>query len=104
MEKWSYKLYTHLQFGHPIWACNLSSIVITISLNNNESERIKMTLNKQTQGTQLYEIEFTPKGSKEKKLVNVYAKNRLDASNYLILNQIWGKQHNIRCASVNLMK
>lgn len=36
--------------------------------------------------------------------VKVWAKNRLDASNYLILNHIWGKQHEIRVATVNHMK
>ena len=50
-------------------------------------------LNKKTEGTKLFEIVFTPKGSKEKTSLFVYAKNRLDASNYLILNHIYGKQH-----------
>lgn len=63
-----------------------------------------MALNTKTEGTQLFEIDFTPKGAKEKKTVSVYAKNRLDASNYLILNHIWGKQHEIRVATVNLLK
>ena len=35
---------------------------------------------------------------------HTWAKNRLDASNYMILNHIWGKQHEIRVATVNLMK
>lgn len=53
------------------------------------------TLNAKTPGTNLYEIVFTPKGTKQTTLVYVYAKNRLDASNFLIANQIWGKQHAI---------
>lgn len=63
-----------------------------------------MMLNKKTEGTDLYEIDFTPKGAKEMTQVYVYAKNRLDASNFLILNHIWGKQHAIRIHSTNLMK
>lgn len=63
-----------------------------------------MALNKKTEGTQLFEIDFTLKGTKERTTVYVYARNRLDASNYLILNHIWGKQHEIRCAGVNLLK
>lgn len=63
-----------------------------------------MALNTKTEGTQLFEIDFTPKGTKERTMVSVYAKNRLDASNYLILNHIWGKQHEIRYANVNLLK
>lgn len=53
-------------------------------------------LNEQKQGTELYAIEFTPKGEKKKIEVFVWAKNRLDASNYLILNKLWGKQHSIK--------
>lgn len=63
-----------------------------------------MALNTRTAGTELYEIDFTPKGTKEKINVYVYAKNRLDAHNYLILNKIWGKQHAIRIHSTNLLK
>lgn len=63
-----------------------------------------MMLNKKTEGTDLYEIDFTPKGAKEMTQVYVYAKNRLDASNFLILNHIWGKQHAIRIHSTSLMK
>lgn len=55
-----------------------------------------MILNTKTEGTELYEIEFTPKGSKTKEYKYVYARNSLDASNYLILNKIYGKQHAIR--------
>lgn len=55
-----------------------------------------MALNKQAEGTVLYEIEITRKGKKEREWLSVYAKNRLDASNYLILNKIYGKQHIIR--------
>lgn len=35
--------------------------------------------------------------------VYVYAKNQLDAHNYLILNGIWGTQHEIRYHSSNLL-
>ena len=63
-----------------------------------------MALNKQTAGTILHEIDFTPKGKTERTNLYVYAKNRMDASNYLILNKIWGKQHEIRIHSTNLLK
>lgn len=63
-----------------------------------------MALNKKTAGTELYEIIFTPKGKKETTSLHVYAKNRLDASNYLILNKIWGKQHQIIYCTVNNLK
>ncbi len=36
-----------------------------------------MALNTKAEGTQLFEIDFTPKGTKEKITVSVYAKNRL---------------------------
>lgn len=52
----------------------------------------------------LFEIDYTPKGTKTMKTVSVWAKNRLDASNYMILNHIWGKQHEIRAATANLLK
>lgn len=55
-----------------------------------------MILNEKTAGTELYEIEITRKGKKEREWLCVYAKNRLDASNFLILNKIYGKQHTIR--------
>ena len=55
-----------------------------------------MALNTKTEGTKLYEIEITRKGQKEREWLSVYAKNRLDASNFLILNKIYGKQHIIR--------
>lgn len=61
-------------------------------------------LNRKFEGATLFEIDFTPKGTKEMKTAKVWAKNRLDASNYMILNRIWGKQHEIRVATVNLMK
>ena len=63
-----------------------------------------MILNAKIEGTELYEIDFTPKGAKEMTHVYVYAKNRMDASNFLILNRIWGKQHAIRIHSSNLLK
>ncbi len=52
-------------------------------------------LNQKTKGTELIEIEFIPKGTKKTIRLLVYAKNRLDASNYLILNGIYGKQVSI---------
>ena len=64
-------------------------------------------LNRKFEGATLFEIDYTPKGTKTMKTmktVKVWAKNRLDASNYMILNHIWGKQHEIRVATVNLMK
>lgn len=62
-----------------------------------------MILNKKITGSDLYEIEFTPKGKAEKTTLYVYAKNRLDASNYLNLNHIYGKQHSIKIHSSNLI-
>lgn len=67
------------------------------------TEETKM-LNKNFEGATLFEIDYTPKGTHTRKTVKVWAKNRLDASNYLILNHIWGKQHEIRIATVNHMK
>ena len=61
-------------------------------------------LNRKFEGAILFEIDYTPKGTKEMKTVKVWAKNRLDASNYMILNHIWGKQHEIRVATVNFLK
>lgn len=52
-------------------------------------------LNRRKPGDSLLEIEFTPKGKKETVSLYVYAKDRLEASNYLILNHIWGKQRRI---------
>lgn len=68
-----------------------------------QTEENKM-LNRKFEGAMLFEIDFTPKGTKEMKTVKVWAKNRLDASNYMILNHLWGRQHEIRVAAVNLMK
>ena len=45
-------------------------------------------LNRKFEGATLYEIDYTPKGTKTMKTVSVWAKNRLDASNYMILNHI----------------
>ena len=61
-------------------------------------------LNKNFEGATLFEIDNTPKGTPTRKTGKGGAKNRLDASNYLILNHIWGKQHEIRIATVNHMK
>ena len=47
-------------------------------------------LNRKFEGATLFEIDYTPKGTTEMKTVRVWAKNRLDASNYMILNHIWG--------------
>ena len=63
-----------------------------------------MALNKQAAGEILHEIDFTPKGETERTTLYVYAKNRMGASNHLILNKIWGKQHEIRIHSTNLLK
>ena len=67
-------------------------------------EEKNKALNKRFEGAQLFEIDFTPKGTKTMETVTVWAKNELDASNYLILNHIWGKQHAIRLATSNLLK
>ena len=62
-------------------------------------------LNQKTEGTQLYEIGFTPRGNQKQLAVHVFAKNRLDAHNYMILNHFWGKQHYIvRAATTELIK
>lgn len=68
-----------------------------------KTEENKM-LNRKFEGATLFEIDYTPKGTKTRKTVCVWAKNRLDDSNYMILKHIWGKQHEIRVATVNLMK
>ena len=62
------------------------------------------TLNAKFNGATLYEIEFTPRGGSEKILISVWAKNRLDASSFLILNEIYGIQHAIRIHTSNLLK
>ena len=64
----------------------------------------KRMLNRKFEGATLFEIDYTPKGTTEMKTVKVWAKNRLDASNYMILNHIWGKQHEIRFATANFLK
>lgn len=63
-----------------------------------------MALNRKTEGTELFEIEITPKGENKTTSLYVYAKSRLEASNFLILNGIFGKQHAVRHCSANLMK
>ncbi len=63
-----------------------------------------MTINRETKGDTLFEIEFTHKGKKEIEYIYVWAKSALEASNYLILNHIWGKQHAIRVHSSNLLR
>ena len=54
-----------------------------------------MYINKKTEGTALYRVIWTPKGTNEKQEILVWARNRLDASNQLIYRKMWGKQHNI---------
>ena len=71
--------------------------------NKRKTEGNRM-LNRKFEGATLFEIDYTPKGTKEMKTVKVWAGNRLDASNYMILNHIWGKQHEIRVATVNFLK
>ncbi|WP_298031085.1 hypothetical protein [uncultured Dysosmobacter sp.] len=61
-------------------------------------------LNKKFEGATLFEIDYTPKGTKARKTVTVWAKDRLDAHNFMIYNKIWGKQHEIRVATANLLK
>lgn len=63
-----------------------------------------MILNSKVKGDTLFEIDFTPKGTASRQLLHVWAKNRLAASNYLILNHIFGTQHSIRCHSSGLLK
>lgn len=50
-------------------------------------------------GLDLHEVTFTPNGKKEKELIYIYAKNRLDASNKLILAKVYGEQHEIRTST-----
>lgn len=61
-------------------------------------------LNRKSEGDYLFEIDYTPKGQKKMQTAYVYAKNPLDAHNYMILNGIWGTQHEIRYSSANLLK
>lgn len=61
------------------------------------------TLNAKTPGSDLYAIDFTPRGA-ARTTVYVYAANRMDASNFLILNKIWGCQHSVAPHSSNLLK
>ena len=63
-----------------------------------------MILNKQTPETELFEITYIPKGTSITKTVFVYAKNRLAASNYLIVKKMFGKQLEVKYSTVNLMK
>lgn len=61
-------------------------------------------LNKKQPGDQLFDIEIVPKGETRSVIVSVYAKNRLDASNFMIRNRYYGKQIRITYANVNLLK
>ena len=49
-------------------------------------------LNRKEKGQALWMVTYIPKGSKQEETVGVYAKSRLDASNYMILNRFFGKQ------------
>lgn len=71
----------------------------------NYQEKIKAGkhLNNKEEGTFLFEIDFIPNGESEVVEVYVYAKNRLEAHNFLILNGIFGEQLAIRSASSNLL-
>lgn len=71
---------------------------------NKEKTEVDKMLNRKFEGATLFEIDYTPKGTNTRKTVKVWARNRLDASNFLILNRIWGKQHGIRVATANLLK
>lgn len=61
-------------------------------------------LNRKFEGASLFEIEYIPKGTYTKRTVHVWAKDRLDASNFLIRYKIWGKQLEVRYATANLLK
>lgn len=61
-------------------------------------------INAQNAHLDLYEIDIILKGQKEITTLQVRAKNRLDASNTLILNKIYGKQKEIRISNINLLK
>ena len=63
----------------------------------------RQILNAKSAGSTLYEIDFTPRGA-ARTSVFVYANTQLDASNFLILNKIWGRQHSVTPHSSNLLK
>lgn len=63
-----------------------------------------MLLNTKKDGELLFEIEFIPKGDTKIVFLGVYANNRLDVSNYLIRNKIFGNQLSISHHRSNLMK
>lgn len=63
-----------------------------------------MSMNKEFEGAFLYNIEFVPKGTNKTTWLSVWAKNELDASNYLILHNIWGKQVSIQPSTVNFLE
>ena len=65
---------------------------------------MKNILNEKTKGARLYAVDMLPMGEHEIKTVYVYARNRLDASNWLILNRYYGEQFEIRYCSANLLK
>ena len=60
-------------------------------------------LNRPGKGLYYHEIDITLKNTKERVTLGVYARNRLDASNYLILHEIWGTQHSVEYKNVNLL-
>ena len=57
------------------------------------------TINTRKPGDDLYEILYTPKGEAEPITVYAYAPSRLEASNTMIRERIWGRQHEIRLHS-----
>ena len=63
----------------------------------------RKTLNAKTPGSDLYAIDFTPRGA-ARTTVYVYAVNRIDASNFLISHKIWGRQHSVVPHTSNLLK
>lgn len=66
--------------------------------------KANVTLNKRFPGADLYELDITPKGTKEMIQVYVYANNRLEAYNFMVHNKLWCKLHEIRVHSSSLLK
>lgn len=63
-----------------------------------------MTIGSSGKGKQLFEVSITPKGETKPVDVYVYAKNRIDASNELITNGYYGKQHSVSSHSSNFLE
>lgn len=53
-------------------------------------------LNKKFDNAKLFEISITPEGNRDKIDVYIWAKDKLDVSNYLALNNIYGTIHDIK--------